>query len=386
MPSSSLVGQKVAIVSTVPYFLVNQLSRHIFNLRAQGVDVTVITSPGDELQALEHDDGIHIITMDIARNIHLWKDLKALFKLLCLFRRYGFSLVHSTTPKAGLLCAIAARLAGTKVCLHTFTGQVWATKQGLMRWLLQSMDKVIVRCNTHCYTDSPSQRDFLVEMKVAGADQLSTYGHGSLAGVDLKIFSQNRFDQAFRDKLKARLSINAGVLIFTFIGRMTRDKGIYELLAAYELLQAEKINIALLILGPVESSDHDLLKTIHRLKNVHSLGYVDDTPSFLSITDVLCLPSYREGFGTVVLEAAAMAIPTVGSDIVGLRDAVEDQKTGLLVPVYDKQALYQALKQLFEDLHFRLGLGEAAKKRCECYFSSKQINHFVFNEYQKWLK
>ena len=205
-----LNGVDIVIVSTVPFFLVNQLSSHIYNLKDKGMRVTLVTSAGEELQEFINDDSIQVIIIEIPRKIHPWADLKALFLLIKLFAQRKFTIMHSTTPKAGLLCAIAAKITGVPVRLHTFTGQVWATKTGLMKQLLQFFDKTIVQLNTHCYTDSPSQREFLIDSGIAKKNKLSTSGKGSLAGVDLKRFSQQRFSKEFKNNLKKSLSYRLG--------------------------------------------------------------------------------------------------------------------------------------------------------------------------------
>lgn len=385
MNLNKLAGVNVVIVSTVPFFLVNQLSSHIYNLKENGAKVTLVTSDGPELQAFIEDDSVQVITVDIARKISPWVDFKTLVTLTKLFYKSSFSIVHSTTPKAGLLCAIASKITGIPIRLHTFTGQVWATKSGWMKWFLKFLDKVIIDLNTHCYTDSPSQRQFLLDSGIADEKRLSVYGKGSLAGVDLARFSSSRFDEDFKKNLKSSLGIKDNAFILAFIGRLTRDKGIYELLASFELLNRNNPNIELIILGPMEESEGWIKNKISSLSAVHWLGNVREPEQYLSITDVLCLPSYREGFGTVVIEAAAMGVPTVGSDIPGLVDAIDNNITGILCQSKDENELTKALDNLIYDKEL-LGLMKVnAKARCKRDFDSKKVNEHVAQEYLKWL-
>lgn len=383
---SVLRGQSVALVSTVPFFLVNQLSTHIRHLRHLGMQVTVITSPGDELDVFSDDPGIRVVSIDIPRRIRPWEDLRALARLHALFRRHRFSIVHSTTPKAGLLCAVAARLAGVPVRLHTFTGQVWVGMQGPMPRLLKRLDRLIVRLDTHCYADSPSQLTLMESAGVAIPGRISAYGKGSLAGVDIARFSPERFSQQDRDETRREIGLNRRALVFAFIGRITREKGVGELLDAFARLRRRHSDLALLMLGPVDDrSGASLRERFASVPGVSWLGYTRNPEKYLAMTDVLCLPSYREGFGTVVIEAAAMQVPTVGSDIPGLVDAVENGVTGILVPPRDANALAEAMETLIRDPGLLRSMKSAAGERCLLEFDSRIVNRLVATEYARWL-
>jgi len=382
-----LSGKRIVLVSTVPYFMVSQLSSQIQFLRSLGMHITIITSPGDELNELSSGDGLSVITMDIPRKQKPWRDFKALLKLFLIFRKSSFDILHSTTPKAGLLCAIAGKLAGIPVRLHTFTGQAWVTRKGLMRWIMRFADKVIVQLMTHCYADSPSQRDFLIAENMAAAGEISVIGHGSLAGVDMQRFSADRWSEAEKQKLRNNLGLMNVSFIATYIGRITRDKGVGELLEAFEIFQRSHPDSAhLLMLGPADEESGDLFEWAATQSHVHCLGYQPDPERFLSITNVLCLPSYREGFGTVVIEAAAMGVPCIGTKIAGLVDAVEDGGSGILVPVRDIDALCQALDTLAEDQGLCMRMGEKARRRTRQLFSSEAVSHALATAYLGWCE
>lgn len=381
-----LHGQSIALVSTVPFFVMNQLYTHIRNLRRLGMHVTVVTSPGHELEAFSDDPGIAVVMFDIPRRIRPWKDLQAVFRLFSLFRREAFSIVHSTTPKAGLLCAIAARLARVPVRLHTFTGQVWVTRKGIMRAVLRASDRIMALLNTHCYALSASQYAFIIDAGIADAEHLSTYAYGSQSGVDLARFSPERFSQEEKEALGRTLGLEKHALVLTYIGRITRDKGVHELLSAFQRLKERYPDIALLMLGPLDDGSGESIRNMFAsVTGVHWLGHVADPERYLAMTDVLCLPSYREGFGTVVIEAAAMGVPTVGSDIPGLVDAVENGKTGILVPPRDTDALIGALETLVRDREALQSMKDAARERCLSQFDARIVNQAMAAEYAKWL-
>lgn len=387
MNVGNLRGERIAIVSTVPFFLVNQLSGHIENLICLGMHVTVITSPGKELNELSRDKNLHIVEIEIARKISPWRDLTALIRLLLLFRRGRYSIVHSTTPKAGFLCALAARFAEVPVRIHTFTGQVWATRKGIMRAFLKAMDRWIVSQNTHCYTDSPSQREFLLDEGIGSKVQISTYGKGSLAGVNLNRFSPDHFSDDDKKVLRAKLGIDVSAFVIIFIGRLVKDKGIQELLAAFERIRREAEDAVLLILGPEDEEEAKLfLEKAEEIGNVCYAGYVKNIEAYLAISNLLLLPSYREGFGTVVIEAAAMGLPTVGSRIPGLSDAIEDGVTGMLFPVGDVDALTTEIRKFYTDRAMLRQMSKAARRRCEEEFDSALVHRLIAAEYSRWLE
>jgi len=383
--SGQLSGVQIVLVSTVPYFMVSQLSAQINYLRSLGMRVTLITSPGEGIELLPSGAGITVIPIDIPRKLQPWRDMKALFKLLVVLQCGSYSILHSTTPKAGLLCAIAGFLTRVPFRLHTFTGQAWLTRTGLMRAIMRWSDKVIVKLSTRCYADSPSQRDFLIDECIADPKHIFVYGKGSLAGVDLQRFSIDMYTHEEKRQTKMTFHIDNKSFIITYIGRITKDKGVLELLMAVEMLRSSVNHVELLLIGPVDGDGQEIINMAEQIPCVHYLGYQSKPEQFLAITDVFCLPSYREGFGTVVIEAAAMGVPCVGSNISGLVDAIEDGETGLLVSPGDERELYSALKLLFQDRKLLFKLAVQAKGRCGRYFSSALVNEMVANEYIKCM-
>jgi glycosyltransferase involved in cell wall biosynthesis len=248
---------------------------------------------------------------------------------------------------------------------------------------------VIGLLNTRCYADSESQRQFLVTENVIPENKIGVIGAGSLAGVDLDRFNPVAWSAAQKEQLRGSLSCPPSAQILIFIGRITRDKGILELLSAFKGLQRD-YDIDLLLVGPLDEECggkpsipvEQLLAT----PRVHHVGYSPTPENYLAIADILCLPSYREGFGTVVIEAAAMEVPTIGTDINGLKDAVSDGETGLLVPPQDSAALCEAIKNLLDSPDLRQRMKDAARRRCEQLFDAAIINRQLSSEYLRLLK
>ncbi len=371
----------VARIATVPFFLDHQLRQQMEDLLGRGFNVSAITSSSGNWDKLQKVDNLRCIKLDISRDPSPLNDLVSLCKLYFLFKKKGFDIIHSTTPKAGLLCALAGWLARTPIRLHTFTGQTWNTKTGVKKWLLRFIDKGIVWLNTQCYADSESQVDYLIKEGVGNKTSIKVLGKGSLAGVNLKRFDCQRWQKEI-STIQTKLGINKDDFVLVFIGRLGTEKGIFELMEAFELLSKKYANLHLLLIGPCEELIVEKkLEEWCLLPGLHHIGSTDTPEKYLSITHLLCLPSYREGFGTVVIEAAAMKIPTLGTNITGLCDAVDDKITGLLVKPKDAQEYTAALDRLIEDKIFCELLGLQAFERCKQYFDSSSISDLVAKEY-----
>lgn len=381
---NNLQRVKIARVSTVTFIVETQLRGQIGAIVKAGADVTIVASEGGLEQEIL---GSRYVSIDIPRKIHLVRDCLSLIRLYLFFRRSGFQIVHSTTPKAGLLCCLAAKFAGVPVRIHTFTGQPWVSLTGIKKILSKGSDKLIAYLNTHCYADSPSQMNFLVDSGVSGSEQISVLGSGSLAGIDLNRFNSDRFNEDDKNRLKKELGIPVAAKILLFVGRLSRDKGIVELLQAYQKLLVGQKNTRLILLGPAEMNVNSLLNGFNSSVRQHVIihGFSKEPERFMAIADMLVLPSYREGFGTVVIEAAAMGVPTIGANIYGLSDAIVDGETGLLVALRDVDELARAMDLLLKDSSFRRNLGLNAWKRAQKEFSDKWLNEVMIAEYVRFI-
>ena len=371
---------RVVRVGTVPFFFLHHLEGQLRALVEAGHEVHVVTSPVEGFEKIRALGVASVVPLQIPRQISPLADLRALAGLVDVLRRLRPDVVDSGTPKAGLLAAIAGRLCGVPVRLHTFTGQAWAERRGLVRWLARAADRLIVRLNTRCYADSASQRDFLVAEGLAAPGAIHVLGGGSITGVNLARFDAARLrDEGLR--LRAALGIPADCKVVVFVGRVTRDKGIAELVEAFEDIHGAH----LVIVGPLEPERDPLaaatLDALRRNPAIHAVGYDPAPERYLAFANLFCLPSYREGFGNVVIEAAAMGVPCVGTRIVGLSDAVVDGRTGVLVPPKDEGALARALAELLADDRRRRELGRAARDRVRREFDSAVLHAALLAEY-----
>lgn len=377
---------RLALISTVPYFLVSQLGDQIRYLTKNGCHITVITSPGDELNQLSDINNLDVIRLNIPRKPEPLNDLLALIRLTLLFIRLPFDVVHSTTPKAGLLVAIAARIAFISTRLHTFTGQAWVTQSGLLRSFMRWSDKVVLFLSTRCYADSASQAQFLEDEGIASAGQVHVSGSGSLAGVDTQRFDRQNLDPAEIEHIRHSLKLTDKNFVMMFLGRLTNDKGVRESLDAFDEISGKYPDARLLLVGPVDDvSGERIVERAQKIENIEIVGQQQRPEYYLAVSDVLLLPSYREGFGTVVLEAAAMGLPAIGTDIVGLRDAIVNNETGLLVPPRDAKKLAEVMEQLLLDSELRHRLGEKARQRSIDEFDTVKVSQRRLKEYREFL-
>lgn len=380
-----LKGVKICLISTVPFFIVSQLKGQVEYLRDTGMNVVLVSSEGSEWAMINTGQGLSVKIINIPRALKPWQDFTALIRLIHFFLMHRFDIAHSTTPKAGLLTALAAFISGIPIRLHTFTGQPWVTLKGFMRWSSRTADKLIGVLNTKCYADSNSQAQFLVKEGILSSRKIAVIGQGSLAGVDMTRFNPDHWSLSIKQQLRQSLSIAASSKILIFVGRISPDKGIVELISAFYELLKMNYDVDLLLVGPHDQdrggkSSLDL-NSARQCSKIHYIGYTECPESYLAISDIFCLPSYREGFGTVVIEAAAMGIPTVGTQINGLIDAVEDGKTGILVPPRDERSLFLALCKMLDDPNLIQKMGKAARQRCIRRFNADLVNSLLVKEY-----
>jgi len=378
---------RICRVSTVPWLFHTLLLEQLRSIVLQGGDLTLVSSPEKELWKTAADIGAKAYGIPMERAPSPISDLRSFFHLWRFLRRQNFNIVHSTSPKAGFLSAIASALARVPVRLHTFTGQPWVEMSGWRRCIAWACDRITALLATKVYADSASQKKFLIDENVVQAQKIEVIGHGSIAGVDLRRFSPKKWGGDRRNKTRSESGIPSKALVIVFIGRVTQDKGIVELVTAFSKLAKRNHYLHLMLVGPLEPERDPLppqvLLTIKNHPRIHALGFSHSPEKFLGAADIFCLPSYREGFGSVAIEAAAMGLPVVVTRIVGLVDAVEADVTARLVPPKDAAALAMALKELAESPELRARLGSAGRRRAAKLFNASKVNTAVIRKYLK---
>jgi glycosyltransferase involved in cell wall biosynthesis len=326
--------------------------------------LTVIVNLKNPKFLIDKKLDIKLVNINFSREISIISDLASLAQLTYLFLIKRYDAVHSITPKAGLLAMAASFLTFIPVRVHCFTGQVWATKLGLSRLCLKLIDKIIGILSTKNIVDSKSQYNFLVKQNVLKKDKSLVFGSGSVSGVDLLKFKPNK---KVKSSLRKKLKIPIASFVFIFLGRLNSDKGIYDLIHSFK--SADLKSAYLLLIGPDEE---DILSKFNsNQSNIIFSGATSSPQDFLAASDVLCLPSYREGFGNAVIEAAATGLPSIVSNIYGLSDAIVQNKTGLAHEPKDVKEITRLMVAVFNDRKLVAELGKAAKKRAISEFDSK---------------
>ncbi len=374
---------RICIVVAAPLTLKAFMLGHLEAL-AGIAEVTVVANFTPEDASFPWPAEIARVAIPIARPIAPWADLLALLALFRLFRQRRFDLVHSITPKAGLLAMLAGARAGVPLRLHSFTGQVWVTRAGFMRTLLKSADRLIARLATQVLADSASQREFLIAQGIVAAPKSAVLAQGSICGVDTARF---RPDAAASERVRRSHGIPPGAVVFLYLGRINRDKGLLDLAQAFAEAGARHPDAHLLLIGPDEGSLRAELAvaTAACSPRLHHAGLTDRPQEYFAAADVFCLPSYREGFGTTIIEAAAACVPAIGSRIYGITDAIVEGETGLLFEAGDVQQLAQSMRTLAGDASLRRRMGEKARERAVRDFSSTVVTAALLEYYEKLL-
>lgn len=386
--SSPPPAPRVLHVTTVPMSLMF-LPAHVAHLRRAGFEVHVASSPGPLLEDFSTSHQVPAHGVPMARGINPGADLRSLVRLWRLIRRLRPAVVHTHTPKAGLLGSVAARLAGVPVVVFTVHGLPQMTRRGWSRRLLDFTTRLSCRAAQRVVCVSRSLRDWLNDERLCPAAKLVVCGSGSIAGVDaLEVFNPERFDRAARGDVRAAYGIPAGAVVLGYVGRIVAEKGIGELAAAWRVLRQRCPRLHLLLVGPWEAhdplapSDEHLLRTDPR---VHLAGMRRDVPPQLAAMDLFVNPTHREGFGLANLEAAAMGLPVVSTRIPGCVDSVEDGVTGTLVPARDSAALLAAVESYLTDPALRARHGRQGRQRVLRDFQPDAICAAVEREYRRLL-
>lgn len=317
---------------------------------------------------------VQIVEVPIERHISIFNDLKALIVLTFLFLRHKPDLIHTMTAKAGLLGIIAAFISRVPRRLHTFQGEVWPHFSGFKRSFFRFLDWLVVRLATDITVVSKSEMEFLRNEHVLTETKGVVLGEGSICGVDLTRFVPN---EALRRRMRTKLGYAEDDFVFLYLGRLQRDKGLDVMSEAFNSLAKQTDHsVKLLVVGPDEDDiGQRLQKTLGA--DVQILPYTDRPEDFIACGDTLILPSFREGFGMVLIEAAAMGVPAVASRIYGISSAVEDGVSGLLFEVGNAASMANIMAQMINDPAMYQKMSEDARARCVTHFDQKIVlNNF----------
>ena len=306
-----------------------------------------------------------VFHFEIVRNISVFRDIICLIKMTYFFRKNKFHAIHSVSPKAGLIAMLGGYISGVEVRIHTFTGQVWVTKKGVIKNILKFIDKLISELSTIILTDGKSQLDFLIKNKIVDK-KAKVLGKGSISGVSLKKFNPN---YGLREKLRRKFNVIENQWVFMYLGRLKKDKGIIDLIEAFLKIKKEK-NTVLFLVG---DDEENLKKNYMSEPRILFLPHNNKPENIIQICDTFCLPSYREGFGLSVIEASSLKKPIISSDIYGLKDTVINKKTGLVFQAGDTEKLTDLLIYAINNKKKMKEMGGNGRDYVEKNFSEKNI-------------
>ena len=316
----------------------------------QYYSVTGIASEGPNHDVIRKNEGVRTISLRINRKINLLQDIVSLYELYRLFKREKPFIVHSLTPKAGLLSMTAAYLAGVPHRLHTFTGLIFPTQTGIMKKVLIFFDKVICYCATRIYPEGEGVKRDLLENNIT-KKKLTIIGNGNINGIDLNHFDPALFDARAQQNIRSKWGFAGTDFILCFVGRIVLDKGIVEMVTSFLQISKKHENCKLLLIGPFENEASPIPENIiHEIKNnkhIISAGWQKDVRPFLAISNIFVFPSYREGFPNVLLQSGAMGKYSIVTDINGSNEIIETNNNGTIIPVKNSDALTAAINEVY---------------------------------------
>lgn len=367
--------KKIVRAATVGESLNTFCEGFLRKLTDEGYEVIALSSPDSDLKELGEREWVRTIGIQMERHVSLFKDIFSLVKLTRVFWEEKPDMVHSMTPKAGLLCMMAAKMAGVPIRLHTFTGLVWPTATGILRKILMMTDRITCACATHIVPEGEGVKQDL--QRCITKKPMKVLGYGNVRGVDMDYWQK---------RVKEK---DTKLFTFVFVGRIVRDKGINELVSAFIRYHNENVDTRLVLVGPYEDNLDPVLPETKRLiessDSIEAVGNQKDVRPFYEQSDVLVFPSYREGFPNVVLEAGAMELPSIVTDINGSREIIEHGKNGLIIPPRDEQALYEAMKWMAEHPDERKQMAENARPMVANRYEQSFVRQCLKDYYKEIL-
>ena len=379
---------KLLRITTVPISLRLLLTDQMRYMSQQGFNVIMLSADGKERETVIHSEGCHHHIIPFTRAITPWQDLQCLWLLIQFIRAERPDIIHTHTPKAGLLGMLAARMMGVPVRIHTIAGFPFMTASGAKRKLLIAMEKLTFWGAQYVWPNSQSMLNYVKEQQLCPESKLDMINKGSTNGIDLNQFSPSAIQVEKLDQIKATFKYDPAFKYILAVGRVVRDKGIPELVDAFQLLQKEGSNLRLLLIGPMEEERKEellplsTLQAVKENEHIQHIHWTDDVAYYLHLADILVHASHREGFPNVPLQAGAMECPIVCSAIPGNIDIVEDKETGLTFPVGNTKVLMECLQHTLKYKKEAKTMAQTLRRRIEIDFDRKIIHQAILTKYK----
>ena len=385
--------KKLIRITTVPLSLKVLLKGQLRFMASNGFDVKGVSSEGEELREVHENEGIAVEAITMSRKITPFQDLKSLWEMWNFLRKEKPQIVHTHTPKAGIIGMLAARLAGVPHRLHTVAGLPLMEATGTKRKILNFVEKLTYSSATRVYPNSKGLYDFILQNNFTQSNKLKIIANGSSNGIDTTFFSPDQVTEIERVTLKEKLNIQPDDFVFVFVGRIVSDKGINELIKAFSELQTvenKPAGIKLLLVGGLENDldplNPETLAEINQNKDIISVGFQQDVRSFFAIADALVFPSYREGFPNVVMQAGAMGLPSIVSDINGCNEIIIEGENGLIIPSKNVEKLKEKMLTLAKDKNLYTKLKGNSRRMIENRYEQSVVWNALLEEYEGLLQ
>ena len=386
--------KKLIRITTVPLSLKVLLKGQLRFMASNGFDVKGVSSEGEELREVHENEGIAVEAITMSRKITPFQDLKSLWEMWNFLRKEKPQIVHTHTPKAGIIGMLAARLAGVPHRLHTVAGLPLMEAIGTKRKILNFVEKLTYSSATRVYPNSKGLYDFILQNNFTQSNKLKIIANGSSNGIDTTFFSPAQVSEIEKVALREKLNIQPDDFVFVFVGRIVSDKGINELIKAFSELQAvennEPTGIKLLLVGGLENDldplNSETLAEINQNKDIISVGFQQDVRSFFAIADALVFPSYREGFPNVVMQAGAMGLPSIVSDINGCNEIIIEGENGLIIPPKNVEKLKEKMLTLAKDKNLYTKLKGNSRRMIENRYEQSVVWNALLEEYEGLLQ
>lgn len=380
---------KIIRITTVPISLKLLLSGQMKFMKDAGWEVIMVSADGKEINEIVKKEGCPHVVIPFTRKITPFHDLVCLWKLYNLIKKEKPDIVHTHTPKAGLLGMLAAKMAGVKTRIHTVAGLPYMVAEKQKKSLLVNIEKLTYSWATQVWPNSPSLKKFIVEEELVGQEKLKVIGFGSSNGIDLEKFNRGILKENHLVAATMRIMPGDNDYIILAVGRLVKDKGIEELVTAF-LESKISDRSKLVLLGSFEQElnpiDEEIVRKIKDHARIVQIEWTDHVAHYLALADVLVHPSHREGFPNVLLEAGAMQVPIICSDIIGNTDIVTNKKTGLVFPVKNKEFLKDALEFAYVKRDFMQELADNLYKEVEGKYQREKIHQLILEEYKNSLR
>lgn len=372
---------KLLRLTTVDISL-NSLLKGQLRYLSQYFEVVGVAADTGVLQQVSEREGVRVVDLPMHREISLWADCKSLWTLIKLFRRERPDIVHANTPKASLLGMVAAALCRVPNRIYTVTGLRFETTQGVLRFVLKTMERITCLCATKVIPEGDGVKSILLRERITRKPMQKVL-NGNINGVDLEWY--DRTESVMQRAAEVRGDLTD--FTFVFIGRIVRDKGVNELVEAFSRLANERSDVRLMLVGRFED-DLDPLpqhtkKQIESNERISFVGYQSDVRPYLVASDVLVLPSYREGFPNVVLQAGAMGLPVIVTDVNGSDEAICSGVNGVIVPKYSSEVLYCAMSDMVSDRDATANMAAVAREMVASRFDQKDVWAALANMYKE---